>query len=185
MFKYWKALCIAMIKNGFGGAKTQTGLRFEKRIDISALFKKLKGYSVQKENILFNGEKVAELYKKHGFYKKFLETKGIVWKEVLSKQLLPDQVVFVVNSGIIYVVEIKFQVVEGSVDEKLQTCDFKKKHYEKLVAPLNLKVEYAYVLNDWFKDARYKDTLNYIKSVSCHYFFNELPLKFLGLPLSK
>lgn len=73
----------------------------------------------------------------------------------------------------------------GSVDEKLQTCDFKKKHYEKLVERLNLKVEYAYVLCDWFKSDKYKDTIEYVKSVNCHYFFNELPLEFLGLPLHR
>jgi hypothetical protein len=41
--------------------------------------------------------------------------------------------------------------VAGSVDEKLQTCDFKRKQYLKLVQPLGIKVEYVYVLNDWFK----------------------------------
>lgn len=182
MFTYLKALCFAMIRGGFGGARTQTGLRFEERVDMSTLFKKLKGYSVQGEKVLFNGKLVAELYKKHGFYKKFLQPKGIEWSDVLSKQLLPDQVIFVVNTNTIYIVEIKFQKVEGSVDEKLQTCDFKKTHYEKLVEPLKLKVEYAYVLNDWFKDKRYNDTLSYVKSGSCYYFFNELPLSFLGLP---
>jgi len=174
-----------MIRGGFGGGRTVTGLRFEERVDVSTLFKKLKGYSVQGEKVLFNGAPVAELYKKHGFYKKFLEPRGITWENVLSKQLLPDQVIFVVNTNTIYVVEIKFQNVEGSVDEKLQTCDFKKTHYEKLVEPLKLKVEYAYVLCDWFKKEKYEDTLEYVKSVSCHYFFNELPLHFLGLPISK
>ena len=185
MFKKLGALIFAMIKDGFGGARTKTGLHFEKRIDISTLLKKLNGYSIKEEKVFFENELVAELYKKHSFYKKFLQPKGIEWSKTLSKQLLPDQVVFVVNTKTIFVVEIKFQKVGGSVDEKLQTCDFKKKHYEKLVEPLGFKVEYAYVLCDWFKDKRYANTLEYVKSVNCHYFFNELPLGFLGLPLHR
>ena len=42
-------------------------------------------------------------------------------------------------------------------------------------------VEYVYILNDWFNDPVYRDVLDYIKSVGCHYFFSELPLEFLGL----
>jgi hypothetical protein len=45
-----------------------------------------------------------------------------------------------------YIIEIKYQETAGSVDEKLQTCDFKKKQYERLLRPLKLIVEYCYVL---------------------------------------
>jgi hypothetical protein len=85
----------------------------------------------------------------------------------------------------LFIIEVKYQQVAGSVDEKLQTCDFKRKQYVKLVAPLGLKVEYVYVLNDWFKNPSYKDVLDYINSVNCHYKFNELPLSWLGLPKGK
>lgn len=78
--------------------------------------------------------------------------------------------------------EIKFQEVVGSVDEKLQTCGFKNEQYSKLLAPLGIAVKYVYVLCDWFKKDEYKDVLGYVQSVSCYYFFNELPLDFLGLP---
>lgn len=53
----------------------------------------------------------------------------------------------------------------------------------KLVTPLGLRVEYVYVLNDWFRKKEYKDVLDYIQSVNCHYKFNELPLSWLGLPV--
>ena len=85
----------------------------------------------------------------------------------------------------LFIIEVKYQQVAGSVDEKLQTCDFKRKQYVKLVAPLGLKVEYVYVLNDWFKHPSYKDVLDYIHNVNCHYRFNELPLSWLGLPEGK
>jgi len=35
------------------------------------------------------------------------------------------------------------------------------------------------------KKTEYKDVLDYIQSVNCHYKFNELPLSWLGLPVKK
>lgn len=75
----------------------------------------------------------------------------------------------------------KYQARSGSVDEKLQTCDFKKKQYTKLFKPLNIKVEYYYVLNDWFRKPEYEDVFEYIESVGCKYFIEELPLDEIGL----
>jgi hypothetical protein len=95
---------------------------------------------------------------------------------------LPDDAIYILKDKILYIVEMKFQIVAGSVDEKLQTCDFKNKQYKKLLAPLGISVKYVYVLSDWFKKTEYKDVLEFIKSVGCYYFFNELPLEFLGLP---
>lgn|GEM_PF-2599991 len=36
---------------------------------------------------------------------------------------------------------------------------------------------------DWFKKPEYKDVLDYIHSVKCHYYFEYIPLYKLGLPL--
>ena len=80
---------------------------------------------------------------------------------------------------------MKYQEVTGSVDEKLQTCDFKKKQYKKLMAPLNIEVEYIYILSDWFRKLEYKDVLDYVISVGCQYYFQYLPLQKLGLPVPK
>ena len=100
----------------------------------------------------------------------------------MSKKLLPDDALLVIVRETLFIIEVKYQQVAGSVDEKLQTCDFKRKQYLKLVSNLGLKVEYVYVLNDWFKHESYKDVLAYIHSVNCHYKFNALPLSWLGLP---
>lgn len=171
-----------MIKGGKGGAKTRSGLKFEARADLRSLFEKLEGYSTENHGLLFKGKKVAQLFKKHDLYKDFLPKYDIEWDKKISKQLLPDETVFVVANNTLFIIEMKFQEVAGSVDEKLQTCDFKKKQYQKLLDGSGIKVEYVYVLNDWFDTPSYKDTLNYIQSVGCHYFFGELPLDFLGLP---
>ena len=84
-----------------------------------------------------------------------------------------------------FIIEMKFQQGPGSVDEKLQTCDFKKKQYKKLMSQLNIEVEYIYVLDNWFKKPGYKDTLDYVISSGCQYYFNYLPLQKLGLPVPK
>ena len=176
-----------MIKDGKGGGNTKAGLLFEERIDLVKLFESRKGYSVKNTSnnagykIFYNGKEIARCFKKYEFYR-FLKEYNIDWTNYLSKKLLPDNGLFVIVRNTLFIIEIKFQQVSGSVDEKLQTCDFKRKQYSKLVKSLGWKVEYVYVLNDWFKHKSYKDTLNYIDSMNCHYLFNEIPLKWLGLP---
>ena len=176
-----------MKEGGVGGANTLTGLRFEGKVDLLTLLSEISGYVIKKikgkagNGIFFNGELVARCFKKFDFYK-FLDEEKINWKKLLSKRLLPDDAMLVIVRETLFIIEVKYQQVAGSVDEKLQTCDFKRKQYQKLVNPLGLKVEYVYVLHDWFKKPEYKDVLDYINSVNCHYKFNELPLAWLGLP---
>jgi hypothetical protein len=178
-----------MRKDGFGGANTKTGLVFEERVDLVSLLTSIDGYEAHTKEgtagiwILHRGREVARAFKKHAFYS-FLSEHGVDWRTVLSKRLLPDDTLLVIVRETLFVIEVKFQSTSGSVDEKLQTCDFKKKRYQQLVKPLGLKVEYVYVLNDWFKASVYRDTLEYIESVNCHYQFNSIPLAWLGLPTS-
>ena len=175
---------------GLGGAKTLTGLHFERKVDFQKLLGSIPGYEVKNISgkagmgVLFEGKLVARCFRKHDFYQFLFETK-VDWKNLLSKKLLPDDALLVIVRETLFIIEVKYQQVAGSVDEKLQTCDFKRKQFLKLVSPLKLKVEYVYVLNDWFKKKEYKDTLDYIHSVNCHYRFNDLPLAWLGLPVGK
>ena len=177
-----------MKTGGKGGSNTLTGLNFEKKVNFQELLMGVAGYNIKKiQNkpglgVFFDDELVAKFFRKYDFYK-FLEDEGIKWEAILSKRLLPDDALLVIIRETLFIIEVKYQQVAGSVDEKLQTCDFKRKQYLKLVAPLGLKVEYVYVLNDWFKKPEYKDVLDYIHSVNCHYKFNELPLSWLGLPI--
>lgn len=172
-----------MIKGGKGGANTnKTGLKFERDTDLKDLFKALKGYSVKEDGIYFKGTKVAEMYEKNKLYKNLLPKHKIKWEQRASSKLLPDEAILILKSKTLFVIEKKFQYGSGSVDEKLQTCDFKKRKYQKLFSGSGIKIEFAYVLNDWFNQPRNKDTFDYIKSVGCHYFIGKLPLDFLGLP---
>lgn len=178
-----------MKKGGKGGAKTlSNGLNFEKKVDFQTLLSLIPGYEIKKilnkagSGVYYKSKLVARCFKKHDFYK-YLSEEGINWEDILSKKLLPDDALLVIVRETLFIIEVKYQEVAGSVDEKLQTCDFKRKQYMKLVKPLDLKVEYVYVLNDWFKHPSYKDVLDYINSVNCHHKFNELPLTWLGLPV--
>ena len=176
-----------MKTGGKEGGSTQTGLNFEKEVDFLDLLGSISGYEVREifgkvgNGVFFKGKLVARCFRKHAFYK-FLEEEGVNWRPKISKQLLPDDALLVIVRETLFIIEVKYQQVEGSVDEKLQTCDFKRKQYLKLVVNLGLKVEYVYVLSDWFKDPRYRDVLDYINSVNCHYKFGSLPLAWLGLP---
>lgn len=171
-----------MIEKGKGGGSTITGLNFEREKDILSLLSKAKGYSVKGNIIYYKSEEVARSYRKNGLYK-YLESKGVNYRKIVSKKLLPDEALYVIVKNTLFVIELKFQKVFGSVDEKLQTCDFKKKQYKKLMSTINIEVEYIYILNDWFKRPAYKDTLDYVISVGCQYYFNYLPLQKLGLPI--
>jgi hypothetical protein len=171
-----------MIKGGKGGGNTLTGLNFEKEKDVPALLKKAKGYSVLENTIFYENREVARSYRKNSLYR-YLNSKGVDYTKIISKRLLPDEALYVIVNNTLFVIELKFQEVAGSVDEKLQTCDFKKKQYKKLMAPLNIEVEYIYVLSDWFRKPEYKDVLDYVISVGCQYYFQFLPLQKLGLPV--
>ena len=175
-----------MRSGGVGGSNTLTGLDFEQESDLLGLLDSLPGYSIRKaaigKDILYNNNVVANCYRKHDLYR-YLDSKQVDWKSILSKKLLPDDAVYVIRNNTLFIIEIKYQQVAGSVDEKLQTCDFKKKQYKRLFSQLNIEVEYVYVLSRWFKQPQYKDVLNYIISVDCHYYFQYLPLQKLGLPV--
>ena len=171
-----------MIKNGKGGGNTKTGLVFEGKTDLATFLNRQKDYKVIDDIVYYKEEEVARIFKKHNLYR-FLKGKGVDWEKILSKQLLPDDSIFVIIKNTLYIIECKYQQSLGSVDEKLQTCDFKRKQYRKLLAPLNIDVEYMYLLSDWFRNSKYKDTLDYIISMNCFYYFEYIPLEKLGLPV--
>ena len=172
-----------MIKGGKGGHLTKSGLKFESRVDLKSLFVKLKCYSVKGNELFFKDQLVAQMYQKHDFYKHFLSNLNVDWKKKISKKLLPDDSIFIISKKTIFIVEVKFQKVNGSVDQDLQTCRFKKQQYVKLLNESEIDVEYVYILSNDFKKLRYKDILKYIHEVGCYYFFEQIPLNFFGLPV--
>lgn len=111
---------------------------------------------------------------KHNLYR-YLTQRGLDWKEILSKKLLPDEAYFDEQNSRVIIYEKKFQQTSGSADEKPQTCAFKISQFRKLFAALGVAdVSYIYIFNDWFKRPEYRDMLDYIRSVDgCNYIFAE------------
>lgn len=170
-----------MKAGGVGGANTQTGLVFEAKTDLADALRS-RGYTIRGDGVFLGTERVGDLLQKSKLYSKFLAPRNVDASTIISRRLLPDEAIFSVKANLLTVIEKKWQQTEGSVDEKLQTCHFKKRQYQKLVAPTGARVQYFYVLNDWFRQPRYADVLEYIKEVGCDYFFESLPEDRLGLP---
>lgn len=153
-----------------GGAQTNAnGLKFERDTDLLQIISSIDGYKVEGNKVYRSENLVAEYFSKHSLYTMFLEPKGIFYKNYISAKLLPDDVLIVGDTC--YIIEKKYQKVGGSVDEKLVTFPFKKEQYQKMFSPLDMKVEFYYLLNDWFENERYRDTLAYIENKGSRYFF--------------
>ncbi|EPE6971458.1 hypothetical protein B9706_001794 [Campylobacter upsaliensis] len=172
-----------MIANGIGGANTRTGLVFEGKVDLATFLSQQSGYIVDSDGrVFYDDELVAQIFKKHKFYS-FLQDRGLNWRDIISKKLLPDDSIYIIINNTFFIIECKFQQVAGSVDELL-VCDFNKKQYQKLLSNLNMEVEYVYLLSNWFRKPEYRDVLDYIISVNCRYYFEYIPLQIFGLPIS-
>lgn len=172
-----------MIANGIGGANTKTGLVFEGKVDLATFLSQQSGYIVDSDGeVFYDDELVAQIFKKHRFYS-FLEERGVDWRNIISKRLLPDDSIYIIINNTFFIIECKFQQVAGSIDELL-VCDFNKKQYQKLLSNLNMEVEYLYLLSNWFRKPEYRDVLDYIISVNCRYYFEYIPLQIFGLPIS-
>jgi hypothetical protein len=132
---------------------TTTGLVFEKQVKAQA-----------------NGIEVS----KHELYR-FLNRKGIEWQSFLSRKLLPDECYWDEETKTLSVFEKKYQQISGSADEKLQTCAFKIWEFSKIGEALGArKVTYTYILSSWFAQPKYKDVLDYIRTVpGCDYILKE------------
>ena len=169
--------------HGGGANSTYNGLAFEQATSLDEAFLS-RGYVVANHEI-FKPEVLLQpigiSVPKHLIYSHFLSPNGIEFEQYNSKKWLPDEAFINYQTKTAYIIEKKFQNGRGSVDEKLPNCHFKKLEYEKLFHPLNYQVEFLYLLSDWFLHPKYKDTLEYITMMGCHYYYNELPLNAIGI----
>ena len=166
---------------GGGNQTNVNGLAFEQQTTLEDALLNA-GFLIGDDDFIYIGkENVGKLVQKNKLYKNFLEPNGVNYKDFISKRLLPDDCFVNFRNKTVYVIEKKFQHSPGSVDEKLQTCDFKRKQYKKLLSSVNYDVKYIYLLCDWFKRYEYTDVLKYIKEMECDYYFNEIPLDVIEL----
>lgn len=165
--------------HGGGAATNANGLLFEQTTSLNdALINS--GYLVSGAGeVYYDGSLIGYSKSKYKF-RKFLELNGVDLS-VNSDVLLPDDAFINIGNKTVYIIEKKFQQGSGSVAEKIQTCEYKKIQYSNLVKQMGYNVEYVYILNDFFDNPKFNDVLKFIRSKGCYYYFNELPLQFLGL----
>ena len=91
-----------MKAGGKDGANTITGLIYEDKVDLATFIAKQKKYTVKDCGVLNLGECVAHIFKKYAF-NTFLETRGIDWRQHLSKRLLPDNAIYVIVNNTMFI----------------------------------------------------------------------------------
>jgi len=187
-----------MKEEGKGGSKTSSGEKFERKT-LRALRKDLlkEGYNLTKKeckpkskkgdskklksykyiNITRGGKSCGIILIKSEFVN-YLKNKGINPKDHVSKVEIPDYVI--ITDKYCHVIEVKYQSVAGSVDEKIETSGFKIRQFRKMVSNLGIDTTYTYVFNDWFKQHRYTDMLDYIIELKNNYVYNELKCSDIG-----
>lgn len=113
--------------------------------------------------------------KNNKIYHYILKKSGLKSTDIISRKLKPDGAFFNKDTKELVIYEAKFQSTDGSADEKLQTCAFKIQQFRKLGNAFGAtSIKYIYILHEWYKQFKYTDTLNYIKTVDgCDYIFEE------------
>lgn len=131
---------------GAGGKNTNlNGLTFEGKTDLTNFLVK-KDYSL-KDNYCFSPDKNIIFCKQNNFKKYILDN----YKIKLSRK--PDGAIVNLKTKEIFILEMKNQNVEGSVDLKLYAGIGIKREYEKLLP--DFKIKYCFILNDWYKKEKY------------------------------
>lgn len=158
---------------GAGGANTNAnGLSYEDNTNLEECFhvveknkfKKVKFHGYDNEMMNVNKSKLYAFMNHIGEKSDLQQAAGCK---------LPDEAYIDVNRKNVFIIEKKFQQTPGSVDEKIQTAPFKKKHYS-LQFP-KYTVYYMYCLSDWFKREEYVSVLEYLASENIPIFWGEEP----------
>lgn len=185
-----------MANTSGGGAQTnKNGLKFEEETSLKDAFEKegfvLNSINKKIHNVYYEEKQIGVVLKKNGFYEYFKLLKKInkipVWKNYISKKLYPDEIFLNFKDKTLYIIEKKYQKGNGSVDEKLQTFQFKIYEFEKFTPILNDvdKIKYYYLTNDFYHTEKYKDLREYIKLNGSDIFENVIEFEKLGLYIDK
>ncbi len=87
--------------SGTGGGNTVTGIKFEREVDFLTSLEKMSSYKIADSqqgaghDVFYRDELVARCFKKYDFYR-FLDEKGVDWRNLISKRLVPDDALFLV-----------------------------------------------------------------------------------------
>ena len=154
-----------MITGGIGGANTQTGAIFEINTDL-------------KTNLINAGIDINKVIfcKKYDF-PRLMKSHGFDMTKEFGKKFLPDEA-FIYNNHL-FVIEKKYQRVNGSVDEKIQTGPYKKLIYETCAEALGLDgATYIYLLvGSAFNVEKYtKHQIPYLIKSGIPVYFDSFPI---------
>lgn len=120
--------------------------------------------------IKFNGSyKEFILVKKNQLFK-YLKNEIDINVNKAHGCINPDECYIDEKNKIIFIIEKKFQQVNGTVCEKIQTPDFKIWQYNRTFP--KYKIVYIYCLSNWFKK-KCKAELEYLKYKNIPVFWGE------------
>ena len=148
---------------GAGGARTnETGLSFEentcltKRFPCSDLCVFGKGKNDSYVELKITDDIALIRVEQCGLYNYMnrYHPEHVVPYPKAEKTYRPDAALIDFKRRIIYVIEKKYQQTSGSVDEKLETGECKRWYYSHKRFQ-GFRVNYAYVLCNWFKTPKY------------------------------
>ena len=155
---------------GAGGVNTnKNGLKFEKDNKLDKYFeiiKEYKYYTKIKFKINLDKEFIKTIKSNFFKYMNYKKDKTI---ENAHGCKCPDLCFIDEIKKIIYIIEMKFQQVNGSVCEKIQTAPFKKWQYSRLFP--NYKINYIYCLSPWF-EINCKAEIQYLNENKIPLFFS-------------
>jgi len=146
-------------KNSGGANTNKNGLSYEKITDLADKYKIIKknnNHSIIKfidYNTIYIHTKQSQLFRYMKDNMNHNIDKGHGCKN-------PDECFIDEKKKIIFIIEKKFQQVNGSVCEKIQTVEFKLWQYNRTFP--EYKVVYIYCLSKWFK-TNCKAELTYLK----------------------
>ena len=172
-----------------GRPTMRNGLKFENKTKLSELLNNHPSFEVKNDLVYFQQKEVGLIVSQNKLYK-WLDEVNPNWKNLTNKTLNPDEALINKTNNTLYIIEKKYQETEGSVDEKLQTFHFKIWFYEKVTKNLNINIDFAYLLSDWFFEEKYsqgwrkgtlkyQEILDYLDLNNINVFRKEIPLDYL------
>lgn len=172
---------VEKVKNrgtGAGGSNTNTnGKKYENETLLSNNFEVVEKKMIKKNNktyyeIKFYGSDIKYIHLEQSIFNMFMEEIGEKNNQIKSAPGCrnPDDAYVDLENKKIFIVEKKFQQTGGSVEEKIQTGFFKKKHYSKLYP--NFEINYMYCLSSWFKNIDNKSVIEALNDENIPVFFN-------------
>jgi len=174
-------------RGGIGGANTNaSGLPYEAKVAeevrqalISNGYKQsAKQHAFPKSEFFVKNHALLQLSFHNTFYKEFVDTLGINYKDTFSARLVPDIALINRQAKTLKIIEIKNQTGSGSVVEKLQTCDYKQYYYSKLLEKENYNVQVLWRLGKYFQDnaKALASVYEYMLIKKSPYFFDDIPM---------